>query len=715
MKKNSWGLFWTRRWVFLGTGILPRRRAVTRNPFAHIGGGRALGLGLAILLANPMSSAAALGAPLLGHTPLPELVPHLNKKENFFVGNGIAAGGGSGHGRWDYLVGPDYTCPNYLRNEEFKLVVDGEVRSVGVDVFRVRGTGLFYGVCAIGDLEFSVLDYALWAKPWAARLVLIHNTSSSHNHSVRIQACISPLTGAGRSAGIVLDAQGRASGVSLKLDTSLRCVMDRFCQNWADRYALVTFNEPPAGITEVDGAYVIESPSQHLAAGASCSVVLCHYMHYGGEQDSALLGRIQGRDGVADAEKCIGQWREWFTNVDGSYSLERIKDQRARDIVEGGLAILKMNQCRDGGMVCQVRGWNMAYVRDAYCGLRGLGECGHFDEPKRFIGWLDHQYSVHGCIPNAGPGGSDTYAHPSGNSGGPCPEANAAVEVTALHLLAARDYLKATHDLQTLTNADKSLRYAMDIQMKQALANSYRLEFNGDETELCPVDVSPTGFNGKLAGYWSMSSVALCAASLDFYIRYLKEKGADPATYTNSLDHRPLNLPAELSRLQEALEADFWRTNVPECPAGFHDWFRVKSDGSWPRARLVNFTLFPLYYGTPLKYPERGRLDVAAMAADFDQSAGLLPLLGVAGGKSLGHDLGYLLWGMEMVGDARQSVVYNALVNGPTVACWGSYNESYGPDGAPPNGNGLRSFETGVNVSAIARYWGLGKGQASKH
>jgi hypothetical protein len=693
---------------------LPQRRPLTRpfNPFAHIAGGPALGLGLAaILLASPTSSTAAASARLLGNTPLPEPVPQLNKKENFFVGNGIAAGGGSGHGRWDYLVGPDYTCPNYLRNEEFKLVVDGEERSVGVDVHRLRGTGLFYGVCAVGDLEVCLLDYALWGEPWVARLVLIRNASAGQAHNIRVRACISPLAGAGRSALIVRDAQGRASGVGLKLDTSLRCVMDRFCPNWAERYALLTFNEAPAAVSEVEGTYVLESPSQHLAAGASCSVVLYHYMHYGGDQENALLERVRERDGVGDAERCLRQWQEWFANVDAQYSLDRIKDQRARDIVEGGLALLKMNQCRDGGIVSQVRGWNMSYVRDAYCALRGLSECGHFDELRRFIRWLDHQYSVHGCIPNAAPGGSDTYAHPSGNSGGPCPEANAAVEVTALHLLAARDYLKATHDLQTLTNADKSLRYAMEVQLKQALANGYRLEFSGDETELCPVDVSPTGFNGKLARYWSMSSVALCAASLDFYIRYLREKGADPAAYTNSLDHRPLNLPAELGRLQEALEADFWRTNMPECPGGFHDWFRVKSDGSWPRARVVNFTLFPLYYGTPLKYPERARLDVAAMAADFNQSTGLLPLLGVADGKSLGHDLGYLLWGMVTVGDARQPVVYNALVNGPTVACWGSYNESYGPDGAPPNGNGLRSFETGVNVGAIARYWGLGKGQ----
>jgi hypothetical protein len=42
-------------------------------------------------------------------------------------------------------------------------------------------------------------------------------------------------------------------------------------------------------------------------------------------------------------------------------------------------------------------------------------------------------------------------------------------------------------------------------------------------------------------------------------------------------------------------------------------------------------------------------------------------------------------------------------VNGPTVGCWGTYNEAYDPQGVP-NRNGLRSFETGVNISAIARY-----------
>jgi hypothetical protein len=58
-------------------------------------------------------------------------------------------------------------------------------------------------------------------------------------------------------------------------------------------------------------------------------------------------------------------------------------------------------------------------------------------------------------------------------------------------------------------------------------------------------------------------------------------------------------------------------------------------------------------------------------------------------------------------GDSRKTAVYDALVNGPTVGCWGTYHEAYQTNGTP-NANGLRSFETGVNLSAIGKYWGVG-------
>ena len=593
-------------------------------------------------------------------------------------------------------------------------MVDSKQQLLTMNVYRARNTGIFYGLATIGDLEVCLIDHASRGEPWTARLVMIRNKSVSVTHKVSVQSFVTPLTGEGRSASIVGDSSGHNSGISLKLDTSLNCVENCCCQNWSNRNALITFNDPTTTATNIGDTYVLGTGIKSIAPAGFYNVALYHYMNYENKTDSDYINLIRERNVVSDAEKSIHQWQTWFNDVGAKYSLNRIKDPRGRDIVEGGLAMIKMNQSRDGGIVANERGWNMSYVRDAYCGLRGLSENGHFDELKSFIQWQDHKYSVHRFIPNAASCGSDTYARPNGNNGLTCPEANAAVEVTALYLLVARDYYKATHDLQTLTNADKSLKYAMDIQLKQAVTNGYKLEFSGDETELCnAVDVSATGFDRKLSRYWSMTSIALCSASLDFYIQYLRAKGANPALYLNSEDNRILNLYDELGKLKDALETDYWRTDVAECPGGFHDWFRVKSDRSWPKARIVNFTLFPLYYGTPLKYPERAGKDVSSVKQCFNKTTRLLPLMGDAGGKSLGHDLGYLLWGLLVVGDSQKATVYDALVNGPYVGCWGTYNEAYDGVGVP-NINGLRSFETGVNISAIASYWRLGGGASSK-
>jgi hypothetical protein len=204
-----------------------------------------------------------------------------------------------------------------------------------------------------------------------------------------------------------------------------------------------------------------------------------------------------------------------------------------------------------------------------------------------------------------------------------------------------------------------------------------------------------------------MTSIALCAASLEFYIEYLKQTGSGTTDYVNHLDNRTLNLNDELVKLQNALERDFWRTNLPACPAGFHDWFRAKTNNAWPSGPIVNFTLYPLYYGTPVKDPDELKGDVVAMKQYFDPSTHMLPLVGLPDHKSMGHDLGYLLWGLVAVSDPEKDVVYDALVNGPTACCWGGYHEAYASDGTP-NANGLRSFETGVNLSAIGKYWGVG-------
>ncbi|MGH7979619.1 MAG: hypothetical protein ACREE6_09605, partial [Limisphaerales bacterium] len=524
-----------------------------------------------------------------GITPLPPQVPYLNTREDFFMGNGYAGAGGPGDGSWNFLVGPDYTCPNYLKREEIRLVVDGAEEPLTINVHRARKTGIFYGVTTNANLKVTLVDYALMGEPCVARMVRVENLSARDLAVVSVRAYIEPISGPGRSHEVSFFINGQRNWLQLKLDTSLKCCEGQFCTNWADRYATIVFDKAVDSVTRTNGNYVFTTAPETIRPHSSSDTVLYHYMDYTNDGGVFWLERHEPQDPACDAANWIGWWRKWFDDVAPEYSLDRIKDSRARDLVEGGLATLKMNESRDGGIVANERGWDMSYVRDAYCGLRGLTAFGHFDESRRFIAWLDRQYRAHGLIPDAGPVGSLTYAHPNGNNGRFCPEANAVVEVTALYILAARDYYNGTHDLKTLTNVDTSLSYSMDAQLKCAKANDYRLEFSGDETELCGAsDVAglrAEGFNRKLEQYWSMTSIALCAASLDFYIEYLNAQGKDPRHYVNRLNNQTLNLYDELTRLRDALERDFWRTNVPDCPQGFHDWFRVKSTGAWPSGR----------------------------------------------------------------------------------------------------------------------------------
>jgi hypothetical protein len=95
------------------------------------------------------------------------------------------------------------------------------------------------------------------------------------------------------------------------------------------------------------------------------------------------------------------------------------------------------------------------------------------------------------------------------------------------------------------------------------------------------------------------------------------------------------------------------------------------------------------------------------MASFFDAKTGFLPLVPGTGTGMEGQDLGYLLWGLVETGNARRDAVYSALVNSVTSDAWGSFSEAYDAQGHP-NGHDLRSLETGVNVSALAKYWGLG-------
>jgi hypothetical protein len=208
--------------------------------------------------------------------------------------------------------------------------------------------------------------------------------------------------------------------------------------------------------------------------------------------------------------------------------------------------------------------------------------------------------------------------------------------------------------------------------------------------------------------YWALSSAALCAAALKFWIQYVTLSGGNPLAYKNSLSNTVVDLNTELVNFQNSIETNFWRTDVPEIPAGFHDSFRKKGNMEWPSNRVTNLCLFPVYFGMPYKFPDKRANVVVGMKQFFDKEKQVMPLVPGTGTPNNGHCMGYLLWCLSDINDPMKTDVYTALVNGPLMDAWGTFSEVNYPDNSS-NTDDLRSFETGCNISAMARYWKLAR------
>jgi hypothetical protein len=606
---------------------------------------------------------------------------------------------GDGSGAWLRLAGPGYMIgtirDSLFTAERFCLEVDGQEQPLTLDMHRAAKTGVFYGTTIIGDLSVCLVDLARWGRPWMARLVLVENRSSTTSHTIRFKAALTPAAGAGAPPWVLVrDAQGVGCAYA--------------CKGYEPTHALILFASE-ATATGAGGLAPCDliTEAATLVPGASTTVALCHHAVPAGCDPAELVEGARRIDYLVELQACIREWTNWFDGVEEPYRLERIADDRAREIVEGGLAIMKTNQSADGGLIAHATHYTQGYFRDAALGLRGFHATGHFEESRRWLQWMQSKFMAFRHIPNWASCLSSLAERGSMHDLG-----NQDMESTALCVLAARDYYRATGDRQTVAAAHDALQYCMDTQLAFAAAHGYRMEFCGDETEICgAVDVTASGmahrFKQAAEHYWSMTSVALCAAALEFYIEYLTWQGLDPATYTNSRSQSVVDLPQELGRLREAMGRDYWRTDVPGRPECFHDSFRAKADNTWPAKPIVNFTLFPVYFGTPYLHPERRARDVAAMACYFNRQTGFLQLVPGADTGFDGHTLGYLLWGMTETAHPNAEVVYKALVNGPTTDCWGSSAEAYSREGVP-NDHDLRTFETGCNISAVARYWNLG-------
>jgi hypothetical protein len=654
--------------------------------------------------ADEKSAPAIAKMPAIKGVTLPPQRPLLNAPSRYAIGNGVCALVAGPDGSLQASFGPGYTTSDLGKHEDFFLNVDGTETPLHVDMKRAAKTGVYYGAASLGDLDVGIVDYAVRGEPSISRLILFKNHSAT-SHTISVRDHITPCTGKGYKNNLALDASGDATGFAIHADTSIGVP---YCgTNPMNQTEVIAFNDSAStAATDGDGASLKSKPVV-LAPGAQQELALTHYFHRGDDlTDAKAIENLRAIDPHQTLQKSIAEWTGWIDHVAPAYSLSRIKDPRARVLVEGALTVLKTNQSVDGGIVAHTTFYKSGFVRDAAMAIRGLLATGHTEEAKQWLVWVDKKLSVDGhiadsmsCLVSL----DDKSSH--GDLG------NMEVEEPGWILLVARDYYRQTHDLAALKKIDRTLRWCTDVQLKQAAGHDDKLPFNGDETEVCTaVDIAATGsINGSdtATKEWSLSSVAMAAASIDFMAKYVKATGGDPANYHNGQTNTTTDLNAEVKKFVAAMDRDFWRTDVPESPAGFHDWFRNMADNAWPKARLVNFTLMPAFFGTPYAEDEKIK-DVAAIAPLFDEKTGFLPLVPGSGTGMEGHDLGYLLWGCVDTGDWRKHAVYRALVNGPTVDAWGAFTEAYDAQGHP-NGHDLRSLETGINVTALAKYWGLGK------
>jgi hypothetical protein len=148
--------------------------------------------------------------------------------------------------------------------------------------------------------------------------------------------------------------------------------------------------------------------------------------------------------------------------------------------------------------------------------------------------------------------------------------------------------------------------------------------------------------------YWSMSSIALCNASLNFYTEYLTLKKQDIHSYFNSADNKTINLEIVSQKLNDAFEKGFWRTDLLGNPSDLYDWCKIKSDNSFLKGRIINFSLFPVCYKMKPNFPDRFETNIKTIRGYYKESDNILPLVHIVGDdRYLEHNLRYLLWSLR--------------------------------------------------------------------
>lgn len=602
---------------------------------------------------------------------LPDYVPFYGVYEKNFIGNGIAGAGGNVEGTWDFLFGPDYSSTDMLNFETISLIIDGVAQSLNIKMYRGNKTGLYYGAQKSGDLNIFLIDITNDNSSWVSRIIRIDNTSVEKSHTIQVKSTISPQDGISSSIinGEALSITARSTG------------------NWSRRTADITFSEPCT--TRLVGQnYEISTNQITISPATSYNTGIYHYLHV--EENLApkyYVSHIRSRQPLVDLKTCIDEWNSW---IEAGHMYEKqIVDQKAHNVIEDILVLVRMQQNRDGGFIATARKYHFAYIRDSHGAARMLLMTGHTEEVKRLIQNINRKWKIAGYIPNYWSMGSDKFIGHSDNDSS---------EITALYTFMIRDYYNKTKDIVFVDSVYNSLKWAVDAQVDYMSKNGWKIDFNGDETERYCVSIDGMEYGAGWEGLknwdqknWSMSSSAEAVASIQYFIDYLILKGNTELAASYSTN---------LSIIKNAIDSTYWRTDlVPNM----HDWSKKRKDSTWYPYRVSNFSMIPLWVGAQLN-SNRQNDDALAIKSFVNNASGYLALAPGSTPGMCGHTLPLMLYCLKKLDDPKASDIYNTIMNKRYLSCWGTVSEYYGPYGTA-NGHNNRVFESGILGEAIIRYF----------
>lgn len=574
---------------------------------------------------------------------------HNIANDAYFFGNSVVGASATRDGEWTFLIGPDYTSPNYVNSIKLFVNISGEDVPLAFNMRRIRHSGVFFGEANVDNHKIYIWDFAPNNTTLAVRYIY-----SDAFKNAKITAKICP----DESEQSIVDG-----ALCIKKDTSKYCFGNKETLNWQDRFCSIYFNENST-CTEQNGEFLLTTT---LKNGTAALVHSCSY------KEPQIIS--------INPKKCLDDtfmyWQEWFKNG----HMPQIENIRYADAVESILLSVKMQQNRDGGSIAGIRKYANSYVRDTHGGMRMLLATHHYEEVALLLNNIHSRFEKAGFIPNWWSMGSDTFI---GHS-----FFNDASEVTAYYMFMARDYLKHTGDMALIEKIMPSIKWAAETQLNWLIEHEYTIPFNGDETEqyCCNNDGEEYGTFVVPGYYWehlslSFPSAAAALCSLEWYEDLVN-----------------IDLSEHISKLRKRIDEVFLKSD------GTHIWSaKFTEDGLvHHNGTLTNYLLLPLWMGAKLEGSKE--LDDAKKTKEFVKESGFLPNCPEAMQGFCGHSMGLYLYCMLKLGDKSEAKrAAEQILNTNLLSQYGTVAEFYGP-GCVPNGHMCRAFEGGIVGEALIKYF----------